>query len=54
LKQKKLPRGTKVRTKKAIISASKELTTSAIKRDTRRMNVAVISKRTRRPIHRQT
>ena len=54
LKRKKIAWGTKERTKKTRISALRELATSAIKRDTRRTNVVVIPKRTKRTIHRQT
>ena len=54
LKRKKTSQGTKARSKKARTCASKEPATSAIKRGIRRMNVAAVSKRTRRAIHRQT
>ena len=54
LKRKKLPRGIKARTKKARTSASRKLATSATKKDIRRMNIAVVQKRTRKTMHRQT
>ena len=42
------------RSKKARTCASREPTTSATKKGIRRMNVAAVSKRTRRTIYRQT
>ena len=54
LKRKKTAQGTKARTKKVRTSASRQLTIYATKRDTRRTNVIVVPKRTRRTIHRQT
>ena len=54
LKQKKTDQDTKVRTKKASASASRIFATSAIRRDTKRMNVTVVPKRIRRTNHRQT
>jgi len=54
LKRKKTTLGYKVRTKKVKISASKELATSATKRDIRRMNITVVPKRTRSNSHKQT
>jgi len=50
----RLPYGIKASTKKVRTSGIQELIISAISRDTRRMNIAVVPKRIRRIIHRQT
>ena len=48
----RLLQGTRVRIKKTRTGASRELFTTATRRDTRRMNVTVILRRTRRINHR--
>ena len=54
LKRKKTAQGYKGKDQEGKKKHFKELTISAKKRDTRRMNIAVVLKRTRRTIHRQT
>ena len=54
LKQKKTAQGYKGKIQEGKNMPSREPATSAIKKGIRRMNVAAVSKKTRRTIHRQT
>ena len=54
LKRKKTVQGYKGKSKKARTCALRELATFTTKRDIKRMNVAAVSKRIRRTIHKQT